>query len=456
MTDSPTRKPSPWWTCRLQAPPSPSHRAELVASLFDFSPTSAASTWLGCVAGWLHGPWTVGLITGESGTGKSTLAAQAWPQAITPDSLRLASDIPLVDLLPAELTMPDITRICAAVGLSSPPAWLRPLAALSTGQRFRARLACALAHATLSPGATLLIDEFATGVDQPTARAAATSLQAFCRQSNIPLVAVTSRDDLTDWLNPDWLASPALIPGPDAPPIPSTFARRSLRPRPALTLRLGRCHRTAWDLFRHHHYLKSSLARSALCLGAWLVAVNHQPVPPLQIAFSAWINALGKPGYREHRTVVLPPWQGLGVGGALADWSASLLASTGRPVWSTTGHPGLLASRTRSPRWRLVRPLGMVNPEPGRRHATCRLTAGFRYIGPSLHPPLARAILNRPRPHPRTRSIPTSPRPNSSNPSLASSPTAPASSPPSAPPASPPAGGRSGAAAAICPPRTPA
>jgi len=77
MTDSPTRKPSPWWTCRLQAPPSPSHRAELVASLFDFSPTSAASTWLGCVAGWLHGPWRVGLITGESGTGKSTLAAQA-------------------------------------------------------------------------------------------------------------------------------------------------------------------------------------------------------------------------------------------------------------------------------------------------------------------------------------------------------------------------------------------
>ena len=59
MTDSLTRNPSPWWTCRLQSPPSPSHRAELVASLFDFSPTSAASTWLGCVAGCLCLEWLI-------------------------------------------------------------------------------------------------------------------------------------------------------------------------------------------------------------------------------------------------------------------------------------------------------------------------------------------------------------------------------------------------------------
>ena len=412
MTIAPVPHQGRWWTCRLHTPPPTSHRAELLASLFDLTPESAASTWLGCLQGWLDMPWAVGLVTGESGTGKSTLAAHAWPGAITPDAPPPAPHLPLVDLLPAELPWRRLTEILTAVGLCSPPAWLRPLAALSTGQRFRARLACALARATTTPGATLVIDEFATGVDQPTARAAAAGLQAFCRRATIPLVAVTSRDDLTDWLNPDWLASPAVLTGPDAPPVASTFTRRRLRPRPAITLRLGRCARTAWDLFRHHHYLKSSLARSAVCLGAWLVAVNHRPVPPRQIAFSAWINALGKPGYREHRTVVLPPWQGQGVGRALADWAASLLASTGRPVWSTTGHPGLLASRSRSPRWRLVRPLGMVNPERGRRHATCRLTAGFRYTGPSLHPALARAILNPPRPAPPTRPAKTRPRPN--------------------------------------------
>lgn len=391
-----TTLPEPaWWTCQLAAPVPASHRAELVASLFDIPPASAATTWLGCVPGWLHGPWSVGLVLGESGTGKTTLASHAWPAALTPASLPAPGSTPLIDLFPAALPLPRVTAILAAVGLSSPPAWLRPLSALSTGQLFRARLACLVAHALQSPGATLLIDEFATGIDQPTARATAAGLQKICRQSNIPLVAVTTRQDLTDWLNPDWLATPALLHGPNQPPIPSTFTRRSLRPRPPLTLRLGRCHRTTWALFRHHHYLKSGLARSAICLGAWLVAINHQPVPPRQIAFSAYINALGKPGYREHRTVVLPPWQGLGVGQAISAWSASLLASTGRPVWSTTGHPALLASRGKSPLWRQVRPLGMVNPEPGRLHATCRLTSGFRYIGPSLPPIKARAILGR-------------------------------------------------------------
>ena len=117
--------------------------------------------------------------------------------------------------------------------------------------------------------------------------------------------------------------------------------------------------------------------------------------PTIQVGFSAWVKALGKPGFREHRTVVSPPWQGLGVGTALSDWCASLLAGLGQAVWSTTGHPALLASRYRSANWSMTRPPGLVNPERGRHHATCRMTAGFRYTGPVLDAARARAVLGR-------------------------------------------------------------
>jgi GNAT superfamily N-acetyltransferase len=113
------------------------------------------------------------------------------------------------------------------------------------------------------------------------------------------------------------------------------------------------------------------------------------------VGFSAWVKALNKPGYREHRTVVLPPWQGMGVGQALANWSASLLAGLGQPVWSTTGHPALVAARLRSTQWRQTRPMGLVHAEVGKTHATCRLTAGFRFQGQPMQANRARAILDR-------------------------------------------------------------
>lgn len=105
------------------------------------------------------------------------------------------------------------------------------------------------------------------------------------------------------------------------------------------------------------------------------------------------MKALGKPGFREHRTVVLPPWQGMGIGGALSAWAASLFKGLGHAVWSTTGNPTVIQARRKSPIWKMVRKPGLVNPEKGRLHADQRLTAGFQYLGPAMDPARARAIL---------------------------------------------------------------
>ena len=65
---------------------------------------------------------------------------------------------------------------------------------------------------------------------------------------------------------------------------------------------------------------------------------------------------------REHRVVVLPSWQGLGLGPALSDLSASLWTATShgdeiktdRPCWrysSTTAHPRFGSYREFNPQW---------------------------------------------------------------------------------------------------------
>jgi hypothetical protein len=57
----------------------------------------------------------------------------------------------------------------------------------------------------------------------------------------------------------------------------------------------------------------------------------------------------------------------------------------------------MIASRCRSTVWRLSRkPSFAKRSEGGIRHATTRLTVGFRYTGPPLSPTLAANLLGHP------------------------------------------------------------
>ena len=54
-----------------------------------------------------------------------------------------------------------------------------------------------------------------------------------------------------------------------------------------------------------------------------------------------------------HRLVVLPDWQGLGIGGALDDWLGEWLHTRGYRYRNVVAHPAMIAHYSRSPRWRL-------------------------------------------------------------------------------------------------------
>src|SRR5205814_3998589 len=135
---------------------------------------------------------------------------------------------------------------------------------------------------------------------------------------------------------------------------------RLLRRRPAVVLDVSRCGRDLWPLFAPHHYLNHALAPSAVCFVArW----NDRPV-----AFSAWLPFVGsgRPARREHRTVTLPDYQGVGIGQALAGLIASLWRGLGCRALSTTTHPGLIASRRRSPCWVMHRAPSLAYVHGGR------------------------------------------------------------------------------------------
>jgi ABC-type uncharacterized transport system YnjBCD ATPase subunit len=326
--------------------------------------------------------WAIGLITGPSGCGKSTIARTLWPEQ-TARKYEWNPDCSVLDDFPDAMPVKDITALLSAVGFSSPPAWLRPFHVLSTGQQFRVGLARLLAEGVANPvpGRPIVCDEYSSVVDRTVAQIGSAALARTVRAHGLSFVAVTCHDDVEDWLQPDWVYRPAEY----------LFTWRCLRRRPAIRLGIFRCQAAAWPLFAPHHYLNTVLVRSAVCfLATW----EERPV-----GFSAWLPFVGAgpPTRREHRTVTLPDFQGVGIGNALSATIAAMWCGLGYRAISTTTHPAMTHARRRSTLWRMHRPPSLACGREHRlkklRHATRRLTAGFEYVGPALPRQLARALL---------------------------------------------------------------
>ncbi len=354
-------------SCSIQRSP----RVQQVEGLFDLA--SARKTELSWEVSLPldERPWHVGLIVGPSGCGKSTIARRLWPAQLAFEPAWPA-DRAILDAFPEGLAIKDIVTLLSSVGFSSPPAWLRPFGVLSSGQQFRARLAVLLAAC---PDLAVM-DEFTSTVDRTVAQIGAHALAKTVRQRGQKFIAVTCHEDVQAWLNPDWVYRP------DA----NAFTWRFLQRRPAIELRICRVERQAWQIFKHHHYLSAALAPGAVCFAAFWER--------RMAAFSAWVPALTRRGgKREHRTVTLPDYQGVGIGHALSTHLAAMWKALGYRAASTTTHPAFIAARQRSSHWRMVRPPSLARAKGRFRHATTRLTAGFEFIGPPLDTLAARKLL---------------------------------------------------------------
>ena len=165
---------------------------DMCSKAFDyvFSGVSEFSPWE--IPTGIPSNFSIGLIVGGSGSGKSTMLKEFGEEKI----INWSEDKSIV----SHFESPDeALNKLSAVGLNSIPSWVKPYRVLSNGEKFRADLAM-----KISDGA--VIDEFTSVVDRNVAKAASTALSKYIKKNDIKNVVISScHRDIVTWLEPDWI-----------------------------------------------------------------------------------------------------------------------------------------------------------------------------------------------------------------------------------------------------------
>jgi ABC-type ATPase involved in cell division/GNAT superfamily N-acetyltransferase len=348
-------------------------RVMQIESIFEVAPNPVSEVTYSVNLPLQEKGWNIGLIVGPSGAGKTTLAKALFGETLIKGH-EWGEANSILDDFPREMGIKDISGILSRVGFSSPPSWLRPFHTLSNGEQFRVTLARAIAE---NVGKQFVIDEFTSVVDRTVAQIGSAAVSKAIRSTNSQMIAVGCHYDVIEWLQPDWIYQPHI----------NSFEWRSLRRRPDIKLTIQRVNKAAWSIFKRHHYLDTHLHNAAQC---FLALVNGAPV-----AFTAVLHFPHpvRSGWREHRTVCLPDYQGVGIGNALSDLVAGLFRATGKPYRSTTGNPAMKLYRLKSPNWKSIylnkqnnggqeKRSKSAGRALGKTVATNRLVSSFEYVGP--------------------------------------------------------------------------
>ena len=265
------------------------------------------------------------MIYGGSGTGKTTLLKEFGnlSKCIFDEEKPVISNFDWLE--PNKATL-----LLSSMGLSSVPTWLRPFQTLSNGEQYRAELAYKVGKA--KENETILIDEYTSVVDRDVAKAMSNALQKYIRRNNKKIILASCHFDIMEWLLPDWTYSP--LKGRVEKP---SLLRQS---RPKIELQIFRCRYETWNIFKQHHYISEDLNKAAKC---FCVTWNDKPV-----AFYAFLpmpSGTVQNAFRGSRSVVLPDYQGLGIGFSVAKYLHKLYTKDGKKLYVKSVNPALVKKR---------------------------------------------------------------------------------------------------------------
>jgi GNAT superfamily N-acetyltransferase len=203
----------------------------------------------------------------------------------------------VLDDMPKECSVEQITSAFNSVGFSSPPSWLKPYSVLSNGQKMRVDLA----RAILEKNELFVFDEFTSVVDRNVAQIGSFAMQKAIRKTNKKFIAVTCHFDVQDWLLPDWVFNT------DTMTFQSFEGQKKNRPEIKFEI-FNYGDKSIWKMFAKHHYLSHTHNNAA---NVFIATVNDE--------IAGFISILPQPGKlqrqkRVHRLVILPDYQGAGIG----------------------------------------------------------------------------------------------------------------------------------------------
>lgn len=314
----------------------------------------------------LGNDWNIGVICGASGSGKTTILNSIGEIR----NVYFDNNKPLISNF-APMTPQEASSILCAMGLASVPTWIRPYSSLSNGEKYRAEVAKRI---STNMGGIILVDEYTSVVDRNVAKSMSNALSKYIRKHNKKIILATCHYDIFEWLRPDWIydlnKGGALEKGD------------CLRQRPQISLQVYRTEPNTWDIFKKHHYMSEELNKSAAC---YVFLWDKQIV--------AFVGVLPQPsGYfdkavRGTRTVVLPDFQGLGIGGKVTDFVASIYKQEGYRYFTKTVNPRLGEYRNNSPNWKTTSKNGrIIRPSKSKLNKNQKLRASYchEYAGDGL------------------------------------------------------------------------
>jgi ABC-type lipoprotein export system ATPase subunit/GNAT superfamily N-acetyltransferase len=270
------------------------------------------------------------LIVGTSGSGKSTIL-RSLGEHVQPK-------VEFYNTVIENFSSPERgEELLLACGLRSIPTWFRTPHTLSNGEHHRFEMAMCLDQGIST------IDEFTSVVDRDTAKSLALSIRKYYDQRGTtePLYIASCHRDIIDWLDPEWVYDT------DLQVLDNRRSPFRMGSRPELTLTIRSTGPDYWRYFSKYHYLDTKMSRSVHC---YVLLLGDKP-----IGFHAAIHSTNRDihsYWRGHRTVILPEFQGMGIGTAFSDAVAEIYVSRGLRYFSKTAHPSFGEHREKSPLWR--------------------------------------------------------------------------------------------------------
>lgn len=136
-------------------------------------------------------------------------------------------------------------------------------------------------------------------------------------------------------------------------------------------------------MFKEHHYLDNKLNKAARCyIALWgdkIVGFSATLTLPSGTLKNAW---------RGHRTVILPDYQGMGIGSRLSDAIGQIHIEEGHRFFSKTSHPRLIGYRENSTLWKptskhkkMRKDVSDKNTYKNHVYDNKRLCGSFEYVG---------------------------------------------------------------------------
>jgi len=339
-------------------------RVASIMGQFDLQSEKACERFIGEID--LSQSWNVGVIYGASGTGKSTIAKELFPNEYVKNFDYTNKAI--IDEMPKEKTVFDITAMFNSVGFATVWSWLKPYDVLSTGEKMRVDLA----RAILENKNLIVFDEFTSVVNREVAKHGSFALQKSIRKQNKKFIAVSCHKDILEWLEPDWTFCTDSM----------TFTNtRGLLRRPKIEIKIYE-RKGMWDVFRKYHYLNTSLNDAS---HQYIAYIQNEPVA--FFAIQHFPHPKIKNMKRGHRLVVLPDYQGLGIGHLLSSKIAEMWVKKGFRFTITSSTKSLLKQRLRDKNW-VVKRQGrcgsgsgvMQNSNKKGSTSSAKITYSYEYI----------------------------------------------------------------------------